>query len=88
MTIIIMNGFKSLLIKNLMLLSKFRNKDGFEHMSRKQLESIFSTLYSSKSIKTISKKPILAPKTKKPTWEEPTPPSKLKRQVLYDLRPT
>ena len=71
-----------------MLLSKFRNKDGFEHMSRKQLESTFSTLYSSKSIKTISKKPILAPKTKKPTREEPTPPSKLKRQVLYDLRPT
>ena len=54
-----------------MLPTKFRNIDGYENMSRKQLESILSTLHfpkpAPKPIKFTPKRPIPAPRTKKPT---------------------
>lgn len=43
-----MGGFKSLSIKELMLLAKFKNLDCYENMSRKQLENVFSTSHSLK----------------------------------------
>ena len=72
-----MNGVKSSSIQKLMLLAKFRNIDGFENMSREQLESVPSTSYSAKSTKPKSKKPI--------TPEKPIPaPTRSKYFVTYN----
>ena len=54
-----------------MLCTKFRNIDGYEIMSRKQLETILSTSYfpkpAPKPIQPTPKITVPAPKLKKPT---------------------
>ena len=69
-----------------MLCTKFRNIDGYEIMSRKQLETILSTSYfpkpTPKPIQPTPKITIPAPKTKKTHTKESTPAPRPKKQIL------
>ena len=69
-----------------MLCTKFRNIDGYEIMSRKQLETILSTSYfpkpAPKPIQPTPKITVPAPKTKKTHTKESTPAPRPKKQIL------
>lgn len=80
--------------EELLILAKSRITDGYENMSRQQLEITFKTPPAPKSfldllqeLRPSPKKPTPFPGPKKSTSEKPTPSSKPKKHTFVDYKP-
>lgn len=83
-----MINLKILSIKEVMLLAKFRNIEGYENMFQKQLKSILSTSYFLKPALNLWKVQLrnlfLLQRLK--TLHKLTPAPRTKKKLLYDLK--